>query len=297
MARIFKNPNLPDYFVEVPGVTAKTDPAQVAPVTEAFEDGKVIVLPDLKFRIDHDFWANLPTDRYPHLKKLTSKPPKEKGLARQIERDLAEAGVPWLLRRRLRGEIRHIHAQVLPIYEALFAGYRFVQPHAVWRLNTIMTENMHVDTYWDPQPNHFARMFINLDNQPRIWHTSWPIKEIYDRYAAKVPDEVKAEADPEKFRAAVSRAAFGGWNKVWWDTEPRHVIFFDPGDVWIVDSRQIAHQIFYGRRALSIDFFVDPASMLHPERQYITMADRLMREAMAAETPPSPPRKRARRAG
>ena len=58
----------------------------------------------------------------------------------------------------------------------------------------------------------------------------------------------------------------------------------DPGDVWIVDSRQIAHQIFYGRRALSIDFSVKRESMENPDRHYLSFVDRFreMREHASA---------------
>jgi hypothetical protein len=148
----------------------------------------------------------------------------------------------------------------------------------VWRLNTIRNENLHVDTYNQLFPEHFARLFINLDREPRIWQTSYTVEEIAVRWAEAVTGQ---EADGGEVFVALNRAAFGGKSKIWWDNQPRHVAYFDPGDVWCVDSRQIAHQIFYGRRAVSFDFFVDPASMRDPGKHYLRLAEGYRERAVA----------------
>ena len=59
------------------------------------------------------------------------------------------------------------------------------------------------------------------------------------------------------------------------------MIYFDPGDIWIVDSRLISHQIFYGRRAISIDFFVEPASMLNSSKHYLALAKKYRSDRLA----------------
>ncbi|HEX8232991.1 MAG TPA: Kdo hydroxylase family protein [Caulobacteraceae bacterium] len=278
---VFKNPHLPDYFLPFPEVTADAPADAIPSVVQPFESGRVIVFPNLRLVIDHGFWASLPTDAYPDLKKLPSRPPERPGEPDEpLDNRLAKGGAPPELARRLREEIGSVYAQALPLYERLFDGYRFTRRHAVWRLNTIMNENMHVDTYPQAFQEHFARMFINLDDQPRIWHTSWPIAEMYRRFAGRVGEEVAAGGDADLFRTHVNRRAFGAGSQEWWDSEPRHVVYFQPGDVWIVDSRQVAHQIFYGRRAASIDFFVERASMRRPGRHYLKLAERLRTEAL-----------------
>lgn len=77
---------------------------------------------------------------------------------------------------------------------------------------------------------------------------------------------------------------FGKNSREWWDDQPRHIAFFAPGDVWAVDSRQVAHQIFYGRRALSIDFAVPKQLMKNPSLHYLDIAERF-RAANQAEWP------------
>jgi hypothetical protein len=149
----------------------------------------------------------------------------------------------------------------------------------VWRLNTIRRENLHVDTYRNPLPDHFARLFINLDTQPRIWNTSYTIGQMYEKFGRKMPDKAFEGDDLNRFWHILAMTAFGDSRHM--DNEPRHAIFFEPGDVWVVDSRQVAHQIFYGRRAVSIDFFVPRDAMHDPTKHYLTMAGRFREELMA----------------
>ncbi len=286
MAVIYKNPDLPDYFVKVPGVQADTPPGDIPSIVKPYENGRVLHFPTLKFDIDHDFWASLPSEGFSKLKKLSSSPsaqdPADDPL---LDRRLADAGVPPDLERRLKAEIVRFYYQALPVYEALFKGYRFTRRQVVWRLNTIRNENLHIDTYQTDFDEHFARLFINLDDQPRIWTTSYGVEDLFEKFGGQIPPRILAKAPPGEVRAALNQAAFGGRSTVWWDRQPRHMVYFDPGDVWAVDSRQVSHQIFYGRRAVSIDFFVDPASMAKPKRHYLYMAQRLRAKTRAALQP------------
>ncbi len=284
MPVIFRNPRLDDDFIDVPGVRAGLPAAAIPSIVRPYEQGRLICLPDLKLDLDHDFWADLPSEGRPRLKKLSSSPGKG-DFARDplLERRLREAAIPSDLERRLKREIHRVYEQVLPIYEAVFSGYRFVRRQVVWRLNTIRNENMHLDTYPTEFEEHFARLFINLDREPRIWMTSWSMEALFRRFGGRLPPGSQL-GDPGEIRAALNDLAFGGRSNIWWDQQPRHVAHFAAGDVWAVDSRQLAHQIFYGRRAVSIDFFVDPQSMADPGRQYLALAETL-RARLPAPSP------------
>ena len=283
MPIIFRHPGLPDDFAKISAVRAGAPADLIPSIIRPYEAGRALYFPNLKFDIDHEFWAQLPSEGYPRLKKLSSSPAKaDPARDPLLDKHLSQAGLPADLERRLRREIAGVYARVLPVYEALFAGYRFTRRQAVWRLNTIRNENLHVDTYAAPFTDHFARLFINLDDQPRIWMTSWSIDELYERFGDRIDQKLLAKGTPGELHAAVNAAAFGGRSAIWWDSQPRHVVYFDPGDVWAVDSRQRSHQIFYGRRAVSIDFFVDTASMNKPKRQYLAIADRFRKQALAA---------------
>jgi hypothetical protein len=53
--------------------------------------------------------------------------------------------------------------------------------------------------------------------------------------------------------------------------------------VWLVDSRKVSHQIFYGRRALSTEFAVDPATMDEPSTHYFAVVERYRARLLAEE--------------
>jgi hypothetical protein len=88
--------------------------------------------------------------------------------------------------------------------------------------------------------------------------------------------------DPDFVRSAtagricreLNMAIFGGWELAGRDGRPRHIGFFEPGEIWLVDSRKVSHQIFYGRRAVSTEFAVDNASMDDPSTHYYAMVER-----------------------
>jgi len=271
MPTIFKNPNLTDYFVVRDDVRLD---APVSSVVDEYEAGKVIAFPNLKLDIDFDFWAGLPTDAYPVLKKMSSVAwrPGE-GEDPSLDYNLRQAQLPAALEAEVRAQIGRLYDQLLPVYEAMFSGYRFTRRQAVWRLNSTLNENLHVDTYLEEFQDHFARLFINLDNQPRIWQTSYTIDEMFEKFRDRIDRRVFETGTRAQIWIELNKVVFGGSSKMWWDCQPRHVAYFDPGDVWAVDSRQVAHQIFYGRRAVSVDFWVDPASMRTPGRQYLNLID------------------------
>lgn len=271
MAELFLNPKLPNYFIAAPEVT---DAGSARSYIDEFEHAKVVHFPNLKAKIDHEFWASLDTNQYRGLRKfgavLCGDIPRD---TKQHREALLKKDVPEELVSRLNDQFQAIYEALLPAYHAIFAGYRFAKQKVVWRLNTTMNENMHLDVYAEEKEEHFARMFINLDNQPRIWQTSWTVDQILDKLDGKISRQFMEENPRSELWRELALSLFGRHPSEWWDQQPRHVAYFDPGDVWIVDSRQVAHQIFYGRRALSIDFAVYSDSMRDPARHYLKFVD------------------------
>jgi hypothetical protein len=279
---LFVNPHLPNYFVNASDVTSA---ASARDYVAEYEEGKVIIFPNLNADIDVDFWSSLDLDAYPSLKKYSFHLGAEDECdpAQQAHR-LAGQGLDRELALQLAATLCATLATLLPIYHSFFSGYEFDRDKkkVVWRLNTIMNENMHVDTYREENEQHFARMFVNLDRQPRIWQTSWPIDDMVRRLHGRIaPDRLRSMTRGEIW-GEINRSTFGKSSREWWDDQPRHVAYFRPGDIWIVDSRQVSHQIFYGRRALSIDFSLPRERMKNPERHYLEIADRFRMAALAA---------------
>ena len=274
MPKLFVNPKLPDYFQSAPEVTCS---GTARSYVDEYEGAKVVVFPNLAKSIDHEFWAALDTDRYSELKKFG--PILQPGVdaaeqRHKLQKALAARQVDKPVANALIEQFQRLMAHIVPAYQAIFADYDFDRWKVMLRLNTIMAENMHIDTYKTENEQHFARMFINLDTQPRIWHTSWRVGDMVEQAVGRIPPGELDGLTRGEVWSRLNSKFFGQNSREWWDEQPRHIAFFAPGDAWIVDSRQVAHQIFYGRRALSIDFSVPRQLMKDPSLHYLDIAER-----------------------
>jgi hypothetical protein len=134
-------------------------------------------------------------------------------------------------------------------------------------------------------------MFVNLDSVPRIWNTGFTLEELLDRFGHVLTDRELAETGPGLLCRYLNQRVYGGLSNAGRDGQPRHTAFFEPGDVWMVDSRKVSHQIFYGRRALSVDYWAAPESMARPEKYYLRAVEdyRLRRGvSWSARSEPAP---------
>ena len=102
-----------------------------------------------------------------------------------------------------------------------------------WRFTVTKDEPLHFDVYAERVTSPVIRVFVNLDTEPRLWDVGT---------VARGPDA--GTYDPV-YKARIDR-------------EPSERIAFDPGDVWIVDSRRVAHAIIHGRRAAMFSFETEP---------------------------------------
>jgi hypothetical protein len=62
------------------------------------------------------------------------------------------------------------------------------------------------------------------------------------------------------------------------DNEPRHRIAFQPGEVWLGESRLISHQIYYGESAMVYMWFVNAASMTNSSNRFNQRVERIHSE-------------------
>jgi hypothetical protein len=74
---------------------------------------------------------------------------------------------------------------------------------------------------------------------------------------------------------------FKGFEEAGREGCPKHIVFFDPGEVWVVDSRKVSHQIFFGRKALSTEHAIEPSSMANPSAHYFEVVDQYRKGYLA----------------
>lgn len=289
MAVIDRHPLVEDYFIEL----SLTEIERRGGVADIFEEGHLILLKD--YRLDFDFSAlaelSESTDAVADpgirrkLKKLTSPyffggtPPTDREGDLKFNSPLQQAIFDVLCRgeketfERAAGALEGAHRELLKIFEICFPQYdpfRFIPSI---RLTRTLFENLHWDNHSIDDDFHQARIFANLDSRPRIWSvshrfTDWMLRFYRDhdlgRFAGK---------DPNLMLDYITGDVLGGTQKTWMDNQPRHRIAFDPGEVWLGESRMISHQIYYGERAMVYMWFVNVASMANPDNRFNVRID------------------------
>ena len=70
-----------------------------------------------------------------------------------------------------------------------------------------------------------------------------------------------------------------------WTSLPKHRIAFDPGEVWLGESRLVSHQIYYGEAALVYMWFVRPQSMVSTDNRFNAQVEEVHREMRERAAP------------
>ncbi len=294
MAIIERHPAVEDYFVDL----SLTEISGRGGVADIFEEGRVILLRD--YRLDFDFAALAALSKSmdsiedtalrKKIKKLTAplffegeQPAIKAG--RLLFREPVRQAIFDILCRgdldmfeRASAALRKSHEELLRLFDICFPDYESFRLVPSIRLTRTLFENLHWDNHSIDDDFHQARIFANLDTRPRIWHVGhrfpdW-VRMHYDEY-----DLGRfAGKDPNLLINFVTGDVLGGTRNTWKDSEPRHRIAFDPGEVWLGESRLISHQIYYGESAMVYMWFVNAKSMANPNNRFNQRLDQLHRE-------------------
>jgi hypothetical protein len=294
VAVIERHPAVKDYFLDL----SLSEIADRGGVADLFEEGRVIVLRD--YRLDVDFEAlkslskNTDAVEDPVLRKKLKKmtaplffdgdPPTEKSGKLFFREPVRQALFDVLCRGdrdvfdRASEALKYAHEEVLRLFEICFPTYDAFRFVPSVRLTRTLFENLHWDNHSIDDDFHQARIFANLDTRPRIWNVShlfpdW-VEEHYDdydlgRFAGK---------DPNLMLDFITGEVLGGTRKTWMDKQPRHRVAFEPGEVWLGESRLVSHQIYYGESAMVYMWFVKAASMADPKNRFNERVENLHRQ-------------------
>lgn len=297
MAVIERHPEVEDLFIEM----SLSEIATRGGVADVFEEGRVVLIKD--YRLEFDFGAlnalAKTTDNVGdpnlrrRLKKLTApyffqgKPPTEEG-GRLLFADETRQAVFDILCRgdrdtfeRAAQALKSAHDEILRVFDICFPGYEPFRLIPSVRLTRTLFENLHWDNHSIDDDFHQARIFVNLDTRPRIWNishnfTSW-VRRFYDehdlaRFAGK---------DPNLLINHITSTVLGGTLESWMDNQPRHKVAFDPGEMWLGESRLVSHQIIYGESAMVYMWFVEVASMANPGNRFNAQVESLHQQMQA----------------
>lgn len=158
----------------------------------------------------------------------------------------------------------------IQIMNQCFPGYNIESSNWTWRLTHTNADDMHLDTYAGQNNDlHNVRIFINLDDKPRIWRTSYALPEIYTKYYSVV--QKYKNLHPNEINAYLNK-------EISWKDLPYHEIYFAPWSMWMCNSQWISHQGFYGNKMAAYTFRVDKMSMKFPNLVFEKNAKYLIKD-------------------
>ncbi len=294
MAVIERHPEVSDCIVEL----TLDDIAGRGGVADLFEQGHLILIKDYRLDFDHGALAGL--EKSPdatsdpelkrRLKKLSAasffqgKPPRESAgklifpdALRQAVYEVLCRGEKTTYERAARA-LRHAHDEALRIFSLCFPHYETFRTIPSLRLTRTLFENLHWDNHSIDDDFHQARVFANLDSRPRIWNVSHRFTDWVRAHYAEHDLARFAGKDPNLMLDYITGSVLGGTVNTWMDNQPRHRIAFDPGEVWLGESRLLSHQIYYGEAAMVYMWFDKVESMSNPANRFNARIEAIHRE-------------------
>jgi hypothetical protein len=260
MVDVFLDNRLDDYFTSYAWSDIEQGGSAADGVLNDFLSEKIATIHGLNTsQIDFDF---LETVRFPQTWKM--KKFRFKDLLEQVRQSNQTAELYTFVLQDVFGgdegrfrcfaeQLSLIERVADNLIDRLVGGLNVETRTMVTRFSETRMENLHYDMDAGSDDHEAFRLYINLDAYPRIWSTSYQLTTLLRKGGRRLLEGID-EASPAEtiLKRAVGRA-FGGWNQR--ATErlaPRHQIYFDPGDVWIVDGRSVSHQVLSGYRVLSV---------------------------------------------
>jgi hypothetical protein len=259
MVDVFLDKRLDDYFTAHEWSQVATDDSARDAVLSDFLGEKIAVLQGLETNtIDFEFLEKV---RFPQtwgMKKFQFKDllaearaGKHHGIYAQVLSDSFSGDqerFDYFL-----GQLEIIENIAERLLGRLLDGLTVTTRIMVARFSETRMENLHYDIDQDSDDHEAFRLYVNLDANPRIWSTSYTMTRLFREGGERLLGNIDPNERSEIILKRAIGRAYGGWNQRATERRaPRHQVYFDPGDVWIVDGRSVSHQVLSGHRVLSI---------------------------------------------
>jgi len=171
-------------------------------------------------------------------------------------------------------QVRLINGQFDALVVPIFPSDRIEQHSINTRLNETENENLHVDVCKDARQNHHLRLFVNLAVVQRIWHTCHSLEHVLKTSLNLLDEDFLRKSTPGRICHDLNFAVFKGFAERGREGQPKHIVFFEPSEVWGVNSRKVSHQIFFGRKAVSTEHAIANDSMTNQSSHYYESVNR-----------------------
>lgn len=295
MARIDRHPDVENYILEM----SLSEVADRGGVADIFEEGRMILLQDYRLDFDFDALQALAKSTDGIEDKRTRKTLKKlqapfffEGTAPTVDGNRLIFGDPVRqaifdvlcygdrdIFDRAASALKSAHDEILRIFGICFPGYEPFRFIPSLRLTQTLFENLHWDNHSIDDDFHQARIFANLDTRPRIWHVSHRFPDMVHKLYQEHDLGRFAGKDPNLLLDYINGDVLGGTQNTWMENLPKHKIAFDPGELWLGESRMISHQIFYGESAMVYMWFLKATSMANADNRFNLRLEALHRQA------------------
>jgi hypothetical protein len=243
---------------------------------ESYEDSDLLLLLSAGLQLFDQDWALLNSIKPPVVQDNFAKKAKLRNLLADVTMDnlpthvLGRLGLTLADAQHMQRVITSATDQLRLIVKGMFPMYKIVGEDITWRFTATEAEEMHYDSYGTtPTPHHHVRLFVNLDDKPRLWAISQRVENTMRTYRDRLKEA--NGLDPNSFNGRVNKL-------IPWDEMPRKYVTFMPGNAWLVNSQIVAHEIIYGRKMVACTFNVDPASMLDQKKSFNNVVRQTMKE-------------------
>lgn len=269
MTQLYPHLALKDHFREC-------DLAQPADRAELFADygaENVILLRNTALAADFDLLRGV---TFPQLWKYKKMPASllesEAGLVGWLRRDARHAAELEEFRTRVfdgdagrldafMEQFESVNRQIRALMGAVLSGMTIRKTSVIWRFAETRAENLHFDNEADCEREESFRLYWNVDDRPRIWHTTESFTSLAGAYYRELDLGRFVGQPAERMANELSVRLFGGWQNRGREQFPRHMLMLEPGEVWFSDGRTVPHQVIYGRRVIMARSVVDRAEL------------------------------------
>ena len=274
---IFKSNQIEDCFKFIPPQDSLEEYSQFSEeVTNAYEDGKVIVFEQLPLRYDRLFLSQVSYPPDCALKKSGThqllKPYHQGHPLNKVFERPEDA-------HKYQEQVRNLDRQLAQFAAILFPKYKFIseENNTSWRFSVTSREDLHLDVF-KPDTFHRVRMFLNVDTIHRVWCVGQDLETLLNQYASIALKPEDLQKHPDRITGIFSQQVFGGINHANQELQPRHIAFFAPNSLWLANSILLPHQIIFGRRLVASTFTADSQSMNDLQKSFYNRFQAFMKE-------------------
>ena len=274
MTQVFIHPEVEDYFVERDFQDAAKDPASCRDIITDYASEKLILLRNLKFEVDWNFLRSVSFYQKWKWKKLAlstfeSIPPDKRQEVPEIREFVQDVfSGDWERFSYFIDQAKIANNKIRLALETIFINYKFVRQDIIWRFTETRVENLHFDVDRNCDDLELIRLYVNLDDIPRMWYTAGTFTSTGTEWYEKLNLRRFQGQSNDKLLKELSTRVYGDWYSRGRDTVPRHLVLFEPGDVWLADGRTVSHQVMYGRRVVSALFIAQSSTVPDPTKTF-----------------------------